>query len=107
MSAGEIFTIILVLGLGTFAMRLSFIYLFGRVQPPKSLAKPLRFVPVAALTALVLPALLFPEGNVDISPANPRFYAGLLAFIVAYRTRSVLWTLLVGMVAFWILSALI
>jgi branched-subunit amino acid transport protein len=64
-------------------------------------------VPVAALTALTLPALLFPEGSVDISSANPRFYAGLLAFIVAYRTRSVLWTLVVGMVAFWILSAVI
>lgn len=107
MSPVEILTIILVLGTGTYLMRLSFIYLFGRVQPPGGLAKALRFVPVAALTALTVPALLFPGGAIDVSPANPRLYAGLLAFVVAYRTKSVLWTLAVGMLSLWILTWLL
>jgi branched-subunit amino acid transport protein len=92
-------------GLATFATRLSFIALEGRVRTPPLLARALRFVPPAVLSAIILPELIVRDGVLDLSPGNARFLAGAVAAAVAWRTRSVLLTIAVGMCALWILRA--
>ncbi len=66
----------------------------------------LAYVPAAVLAALVLPALLRPEGVVDLSVDNLRLIAGLVAGAVAWYSRSVLLTLATGMGLLWLLQAL-
>lgn len=95
---------ILGMGVVTYGLRLSFIALAGRLSVPRVLKKALAYVPAAVLAALVLPALVVGEGTVK--PLNPRSIAGLLAVFVAWRTRSVFATILVGMVALWMLQTL-
>jgi branched-subunit amino acid transport protein len=63
-------------------------------------------VPPAALTAIILPEMLTPGGTIDISFGNLRLIAGLLAIIVAWRTKNILLTILIGMVALLILQTL-
>jgi len=87
-------------------LRLSFLALSGRLAAPDWLTRALRFVPVAVLTALVVPAIIYREGVLSLSLSNERLIAGLLAAIVAWRTRSVLATLAVGMGGVWLLQAL-
>ena len=94
-------------GLLTFGMRLSFIYLLGRVRVPDAVARALRFVPPAVLSALVLPQLLMPSGQLDLGLANHRWLAGLIAILVAWRTRSILLTILAGMTALLLLQLLL
>jgi branched-subunit amino acid transport protein len=96
-----------VAGLVTFAIRLSFIALLGRVQVPPLLTRALRFVPAAVLSAIIFPELLVRGGAVDPSPTNPRLLAGLLAVGVALKTRSVTLTIGAGMAALWALQALL
>lgn len=96
-----------VAGLVTFAIRLSFIALLGRVEVPPLLTRALRFVPAAVLSAIIVPELVVREGAPDLSPLNPRLLAGLLAALVAWRTRSVVVTIAAGMVALWVLQALL
>lgn len=93
-------------GLVTFAIRLSFIALLGRVEVPPLLSRALRFVPAAVLSAIIFPELLVKDGAVWLSPANPRLVAGLLATAVALKTRSVALTIASGMGALWALQAL-
>jgi branched-subunit amino acid transport protein len=71
---------------------------------PYWLSRALRFVPAAALAALVFPALTHPVGHLDFSLNNFRLLAGLGGAIVAWRTRNVLLTILVGMALLWILE---
>jgi branched-subunit amino acid transport protein len=97
---------ILGMGLITFGLRLSFLALSGRLTMPDWLMRALRFVPVAVLTALVVPAIIYREGALSLSLDNERLIAGLLAAIVAWRTRSVLATLAAGMGVVWLLQAL-
>jgi branched-subunit amino acid transport protein len=52
-------------------------------------------IPPAVLAALVAPALLRPEGV--FAPFGPRAVAGLVALVVAFVTRSVIATILVGL----------
>jgi branched-subunit amino acid transport protein len=93
-------------GLVTFAIRLSFIALLGRVEVPPLFTRALRFVPAAVLSAIIFPELVVRGGAVDVSPSNPRLLAGLVAAGVALRTRSVALTIACGMGALWAIQAL-
>jgi branched-subunit amino acid transport protein len=104
MSATSLWLLFIAIGLGTFLLRFLFIYLFGKIEMPVWLGRALRFVPAAALAALVFPALTHPAGHLDLSLNNFRLLAGLGGAIVAWRTRNVLLTILVGMALLWILQ---
>lgn len=91
----------LAVGLGTFALRLSFVEIHGRWHIPALLSRALPFVPASVLAALVLPAVVYPEGHGDFVLDNPQLPATIIAALVAWRTRSTVLTLAVGMGALW------
>jgi len=93
----KLWVILLAAGLLTYAMRLSFILLWGKVDVPVWLQRALRFVPPAVLTAIFIPELLLPAGKLDLSLGNARLIAGALASLAAWRTRNIVLTILVGM----------
>ena len=93
-------------GAVTFALRLSFIVLLGRVETPLFLGRALRFVPAAVLTAVVIPLLFYENSALEVSLSNERLVAGVAAALIAWRTRSVLITLGGGMAALWTLQAI-
>ena len=86
---------ILASGAGTYAMRASFLAFAHRMATvPPAVARVLRQIPPAALAAIILPALVRPETRLDLF--QPRLLAGVLAALVAWRTRNVGLTLIVG-----------
>ena len=90
----------------TFALRLSFIALLGRIEIPPLLCSALRFVPAAVFTAVVIPLLFYVNGAVEVSIGNERLLAGIAAVLIAWRTRSVPLTLVGGMATLWGLQAI-
>jgi branched-subunit amino acid transport protein len=99
--------IIIAMGVVTFGIRLLPIALLGRIEIPVVVQRALRFVPPAVLSAIIAPELLIPGGKFDLSPGNARLIAGLIATLVAWRTKNVLATIAVGMIALWVLSAIV
>jgi branched-subunit amino acid transport protein len=98
----------IVAGVITFALRLSFIVGLERIQMPAVLRQALRFVPIAVLTALIVPELLIQrDGTLALSLQNTRLLAGLLATAVAWTTRNVLLTIGAGMAGLLLLEALL
>ncbi len=95
----SIWLVIILGGLLTFGMRLSFIQLLAHVDVPEVVRRALRLVPAAVLSALVVPELLMPAGHLDLGFGNHRWLAGLVAIVVAWRTRNMLLTILAGMLA--------
>ena len=95
---------VLIAGLaaGTWAMRSLPIMFHGKLPHPPWLERLLRHVPVAAITALVVPASLYTHAGDVYSFAPARTIAAALALAVALRTKNVLLTLAVGMVALWL-----
>jgi branched-subunit amino acid transport protein len=91
-------------GATTFLLRASFIVFADPQRFPRAFRQALAFVPAAVLAAIVAPGLLMPGGALDLSPDNPRLLAGVIAVLVAARTRSVLATTISGMVALWLLQ---
>lgn len=96
---------ILLAGAGTFAMRASFLTAAHRlVDVPAPVQRLLRQIPPAALASIVVPALVRPDGQLSL--AQPRFAVGVLAGLVAWRTRNVALTLVVGLGALMAVQAL-
>jgi branched-subunit amino acid transport protein len=103
-SPATLWFIIIGISLGALAARTLFLLVADRVEIPPLVRRALRFVPAAALSAIVLPALLARSGQIDISLHNERLIAGAVAGLVAWRTRNVLLTIGVGMALLWVLQ---
>lgn len=95
---------IIAAGLITYATRLFPIISYGRFEMPKQVERALLFVPVAVLTAIFLPEMVYIQEELMLSYRNPRLLAGLLAIVVAWRTKNVIYTILVGMLTLWLLQ---
>lgn len=93
----EILLIITGMALATFFTKYACLALFSRNGAPKWLEKWLKHVPTAILTALIAPALLLPQGSLDISTGNHYLLAGGVAAATAYKTRSVIATIVLGL----------
>ena len=100
-----IWTVIVLLGLGTFAIRWSFLGLLGNRDLPEWVLRHLRYTAVAILPALITPRVLWPEATGgEIEPT--RLAAALLALAVGYVTKSALATIAAGLGALLLLQAL-
>ncbi len=101
----RIWVAIVLSGIGTYAMRASFLVFAHRLADvPPSVQRLLRQIPPAALAAIVVPALMRPEGQLDLW--QPRFLAGVVAALVAWKTRNIALTLGVGIGLVMLIEAL-
>jgi branched-subunit amino acid transport protein len=103
----NIWLVMVIGGLVTFATRLSFILLLDRLKMPDWFRRGLRFVPVAVLSAIILPELTSPNGSLFLSWRNPQILAGAVAILVAWRTKNVILTILAGMGALLVFQVLL
>jgi branched-subunit amino acid transport protein len=88
------------IGLTGVVTRLSCVALGERLQLSPSVERALRYAPAAALGAIVAPALLLSGDVVDLGVDNPRLPAALVAGLVMWRTRGMLWALGAGVAVF-------
>ena len=72
------------------------LFLSGRNLRPIIVAW-LRLVPPAVLAAMLAPSLLVKEDQFDLGPDNLFFWAALIAFPVAWKSKSLFATVVVGM----------
>ena len=92
-------------GIGTYAMRASFLAFAHKLADvPPAVQRVLRQIPPAALASIVAPALFRPEGHLDLF--QDRLLAGIVAGIVAWKTRNIALTLAVGMGLVMLIDAL-
>ena len=94
-STGQIWAIIIVLAIGTYLIRLSFLGLYGRINLPEWAIRLLRYTPVAVLPGLVAPLVLWPAatgGQAD--PA--RLLAAFVTLGIGVFTRNVIFAMFAG-----------
>lgn len=87
----------------TFGVRYLPLAFSGRMKFPQSLERALRFVPVAVLTALIVPMVLLPDNEWALTPTNPYLIASLVAIGVAAWRRNLMLTIVVGLIVFFLM----
>ncbi|MCL6601111.1 MAG: AzlD domain-containing protein [Alicyclobacillus macrosporangiidus] len=91
---------VLLIGAGTYLIRAGSLSLGSRVSWPSWAQAWLSFVTPAVLGALLGPLLVLPGGQALPPLHNPTLLASLPTAIAAWKTRSLLWTVAVGVVCF-------
>lgn len=101
LTTAQIWMILAALGIGTFAIRLSFLGIIGDKQMPEWVLRHLRYAPVAILPGLVAPLVIWPsatDGTFD--PA--RFLSAAVCVYAAYKSKNLFVGLFAGAATLWI-----
>lgn len=91
----------------TYLVRYPVLAIVGRVKLPDQVVRALKYVPVAVLSAIIAPELLFRDGSLTLTLNNEYLAAGLIAMLVAWRWGNLLFTLAAGMGGFFLWRALV
>jgi branched-subunit amino acid transport protein len=86
----------------TFGVRYFLFALADRVRLAPWIEASLKFIPPAVLTAIILPAVLLPNGDWQVSWSNPYLVAAVFATAAGILTRNLLATIGIGLSAFFI-----
>lgn len=91
----KIWSVIALVGAGSFFLRFVFLGMVGDRPLPKWLLRHLRYTAVAVLPALIAPLVLWPPATGGETDA-PRLLAALAAIAIGLITRNVIATILAG-----------
>jgi branched-subunit amino acid transport protein len=87
----------------TFGVRYPVLAFVSRIQLPEIVEQGLKYVPPAVLMAIIAPAVLISDGErINLNIENAPLFASLIAVLVAWRTKNLLLTILVGMATLWL-----
>ncbi len=92
---GSLWTVIIALGIGSFALRFVFTGLVGDREMPAWLLRHLRYTAVAILPALVAPQVLWPAATSG-DPDAPRMAAAAVTLAAGILTKNVLLAIIAG-----------
>ena len=69
----------------------------SRRSLPEAVIRWLGFIPVAVLSAMLLPSLIVTEKGLDFSAQNIFLWAAIPTFLVCWKTRSFVGAIVTGM----------
>ena len=90
--------VMLALGLGTFLLRFSVVAFSSKLVITPRIREIFTFIPVAVLPALIAPMVFYHKGQVEILLGKERFFVLVFASLVCYLTKSMLLTIISGLV---------
>ncbi|WP_341706626.1 AzlD domain-containing protein [Halopseudomonas sp.] len=99
------FEVLLLLGMAsiTFAIRYTLFAVGDRVRFSPLVEQALGYVPVAVLTAIIVPAVAMPDGNgLQLNLDNAYLVGGIVAVLIAAFSRNLLLTIFGSMAVFFL-----
>lgn len=96
------------MAIATLAIRAVPIVMSGRIVLSDRMLQLLRYVPPVVLTAIIVPAVLMPDGQqFALTYTNPRLIGAIAAIGVALWRKNLLLTIAVGMAVFFVWQAVL
>jgi len=102
----QIWAVIIALGIGTFAIRFSFLGFLGGRDLPEWVLRHLRYTPVAVLPGMVAPLVLWPAGT-DGALDPARLLAALVTVLLGLWLKNMILAILGGAGTLFLMLALI
>jgi len=107
MNNPELFWCIVAMGLVTYIPRVLPLILFSKMKIPENLELWLKYIPTSVLGALIFSEIFLNGKKISINYTNPNLVTSIIVFIIAYRTKSLAFTICGGMLIFWLLKELV
>lgn len=106
MQSSQVLIAILGMGLITLACRFLPFGVMGRIQLSSAVVAWMRYLPVAVLSAVVIPQILLAQGDVCFGPVSRPLVASLFTVGVAALTRNLLAGVTIGVACIALLRAI-
>ncbi len=99
------------MALATFSIRYVLLPLSSRINLSESVQRALRYVPPVVLTAIIVPAVLYPDGRTfQLSVFNAYLVGAVATVIIGKLSKNLLITIVGGMACFalwhWLMRSL-
>lgn len=101
--SGTLWAAILGMFAVTFLVRASFLVFGQKLRFPPAVVQALGHVPVAVLTAIVVPEVIAPAGQADPGLANPYLLGTLIAGLIAWKSGRILTAVIASFAVFGLL----
>ena len=96
-------TSIFIAGLITYFTRMSMVTLIDKDIFTENFRKILNFVPSVVFPSIIFPGVLLDDYGILVTIGDPKIYGALTAIIIGYFSRNVIFTIISGLVSYWLL----
>ena len=89
-------------GILTYFTRMTMIALISRDMLGDKIKAVLEYVPSAVFPAIIFPAVFFNDNGYFVDVNDPKIFGILAAIIIGFFSRSIIATIISGLVVYWI-----
>ena len=94
-------TSIFIAGLITYFTRMGMITLINKDVFNENFRKILNYVPSVVFPSIIFPGVLLDDYGILVNISDPKIYGALVAIIIGYFSRNVIFTIVSGLVSYW------
>ena len=103
----KIWILIIGMGIVTYLPRMMPLLIFSKNNLPPWLESWLKYIPVGIFSALVFPNIFIRNQMFCMTINNIELISSILVFAVAFKTRSLGLSVIVGIISYWVLGEII
>ncbi|NRA69723.1 MAG: AzlD domain-containing protein [Gammaproteobacteria bacterium] len=96
----NIWLLIILMAMVTFSIRYALYARANSIKLPAKLEQALKFSAPCVLTAILVPAVLMPQGELTVTFDNPYLFGAIIAILVALWKKNILLTIVISMGCF-------
>ena len=103
----KIWILIVGMAIVTYVPRMIPLLMFSKKNLPSWLESWLKYIPVGIFSALVFPDIFIRNQMFSMTINNIELISSILVFAIAFKTRSLGLSVIVGIISYWVLGEVI
>ena len=98
---------IIISGIVTYFSRMAMVCLINREMLGPKVKQVLNYVPAAVFPAIIFPGVFFNDFGTFVAISDPKIYGAVVALIVGFYSKSIIATILSGLLSYWFIIFLL
>ena len=98
---------ILIAGFVTYLSRMTMITLIKREMLNSKIKEVLVYVPSAVFPAIIFPGVFFNDYGNFVELSDPKIFGALIAIVVGFYSKNIIFTILSGLISYWVIIFLL
>ena len=98
---------IIISGIVTYFSRMAMVCLINREMLGPKVKQVLNYVPAAVFPAIIFPGVFFNDFGTFVAISDPKIYGAVVALVVGFYSKSIIATILSGLLSYWLIIFLL
>lgn len=98
---------IIISGIVTYFSRMAMVCLINREMLGPKVKQVLNYVPAAVFPAIIFPGVFFNDFGTLVAISDPKIYGAVVALVVGFYSKSIIATILSGLLSYWLIIFLL